>query len=207
MYIPKAFEMSDADARFRFMRANGFCSVISHIAGVMTASHVPVRTLVDEATGQMHLDFHLARANPQSAALITSPEVLVIFNGPHAYISPTNYDKTERVPTWNYVAVHVTGRAVLESDTSAKLAMLDDLMGTYEGVMREEWAGMSAKYREGMLNGIVAFHVAVSAVDGKAKVSQNQTPADQARVADWLEAQVHPDPKAIAGMIRRNLAE
>ncbi len=205
MYIPKQFDMPDRDAQLRFMRAHGFCGVVSHVAGVISASHVPVRALADEATGAVRLAFHLAKANPQSAALLDSPDVLVIFNGPHAYISPTNYDKIERVPTWNYVAVHVTGRAVLVDDPAAKLAMLDDLLGTYEGAMRAEWAAMSPKYREGMLAGIVAFEVEVFKLEGKTKVSQNQAPADQARVADWLEAQAHPDPKAIAGMIRRNL--
>lgn len=204
MYIPKYFDMPERDRQMAFMRANSFATLVSTVDGALFASHVPVRA--NEDAGRVWLSFHLAKANPQARALRSAPDLLAIFHGPHAYISPSNYAAEESVPTWNFLAVHVRGVAREIADRAAKLDMLAELIGHYEAAFQLQWDALSDKYRDGMLAGIVAFEVDVTAIEGKAKLSQNRPVDDQARVADWLEAQAHAGPRAVGQLMKRNLS-
>ncbi len=203
MYIPKHTAMPDQDRQLAFMRANSFAVVVSHVDGALFATHVPVRSQLGE-DGRVLLSFHLAKANPQSEALLTAPETLVIFNGPHAYISPSNYEKAD-VPTWNYVAVHATGTVAPVDDHAGKLALLADLIGHYEAAFQAEWDGMSERFRDGMLAGIRGFVVTVTQLEGKAKLSQNRSVADQTQVAEWLANHAHETQQAVGAMMKARL--
>ncbi|MFM8584765.1 MAG: FMN-binding negative transcriptional regulator, partial [Planctomycetaceae bacterium] len=128
---------------------------------------------------------HLAQANPQAAQL-TSGESLAIFQGPHAYISPAWYATAPAVPTWNYTAVHVTGIARrLSSERTAEL--VDHLVSKYEASRSNPWPNeLPEEYRERMLAGIVGFELPLQRIEGKFKLSQNRSSADQAGVAQGL---------------------
>jgi len=129
---------------------------------------------------------HMARANRQWRDLPTRAEVLAIFHGPHAYISPSNYDAHENVPTWNYGAVHVYGRATTYIETEQLLAMLHDLIPTFESAYAQQWESLGEAYRHRMLSHIVGFEIAVSKVEAKFKLSQNRTRDEQQRIIDSL---------------------
>jgi transcriptional regulator len=206
MYIPKHNAMPDRARQLAFMRANSFATVVTSVGGDLLATHVPVRTNVaeDADAGDVTLRFHLAKPNPQVAQLRASSDVLVIFNGPHAYISPSNYEKPD-VPTWNYVAVHAYGapREVIGKD--AQLAMLADLIGHYESAFQPDWDAMPEAYRNGMLAGIVGFELAVTRIEGKEKLSQNRSHGDQQAVADWLLAHAHDAPRAVGALMKKRL--
>jgi transcriptional regulator len=205
MYIPKHNAMPDRGRQLAFMRANSFATVVTSVDGLI-ATHVPVRTNVAEDAGDVTLRFHLAKPNPQVAQLRAGGEVLVIFNGPHAYISPSNYEKPD-VPTWNYVAVHAYGapREVVGKD--AQLAMLADLIGHYESAYQPDWDSMPETYRNGMLAGIVGFELTVTRIEGKEKLSQNHTSADQRAVADWLLDHAHDAPRAVGALMKKRLGD
>jgi transcriptional regulator len=206
MYIPKYFEMSERDRQLAFMRANSFATVVTHGEAGMIASHVPVRSVPVPDDSAVLLRFHLAKPNPQVAQLRAGHEALVIFNGPHAYISPSNYAKEENVPTWNYLAVHAYGSVSEVIENEAKLALLADLIGHYEAAFQLQWDSLSDKYREGMLAGIVGFELKVTRIEGKAKLSQNRSEADQRSVSEWLLGHAHETPRAVGELMRRNLA-
>jgi transcriptional regulator len=206
MYTPKYFSMPERDRQLAFMRANSFATIVTTQDGGLMASHVPVRANADE-DGALTLRFHLAKPNPQVAQLRAGGEVLLIFHGPHAYISPSNYEKEESVPTWNYLAVHAYGIPAVVEDKAAKLAMLADLIGHYEAAFQMHWDALSDKYRDGMLEGIVGFDIAVTRVEGKAKLSQNRSETDQRNVAEWLSAHAHETPRAVGDLMKRRLAQ
>lgn len=189
MYIPQANRVDDQQELLAFMAAHSFATLISLVQGELFATHLP---LVIVAQGeQLLLRGHLAKANPHWQELATQREILVIFQGPHAYISPTHYEKWESVPTWNYIAVHAYGSARLVQDEAGQLAALRELIAATEAGYQQQWDSLPEKYRHGMLNGIVAFEITVSRLEGKFKLSQNRPAGDQARVATALSS--HPD--------------
>jgi transcriptional regulator len=184
MYIPNANRVEDQAQLLAFMRAHSFATVVSGVAGHLFASHVPLT--ISEVDGEIVLQGHLARANPQWHELATQQEVLVIFQGPHAYISPRHYAKWESVPTWNYIAVHAYGSAQLVTDDAGKLASLSGLVAATEAGYQHQWDAQTPQFQQGLLNGIVAFAITVNRLEGKYKLSQNRPVGDQERVAAAL---------------------
>ena len=116
MYVPSHFRVDDASELAAFMRENAFATLVSVHDGAPFATHLPV--LVDGVGASLALSGHVARANPQWTSL-DAHDVLVMFTGPHAYVSPSCYENPKSVPTWNYTAVHVYGRAQLVDDRGA----------------------------------------------------------------------------------------
>ncbi len=197
MYIPRAFRQADVDELLAFMRAHSFITLVSILDGAPFASHVPV--VVRRAGDAVTLHGHLARANPHWRAFASGAS-LAIFSGPHAYISPSLYEQHESVPTWNYIAVHASGlvQALHASEDRAALEQeLSALIQTYEAAFQQQWDSLPERYREGMLNGVVGFTLAVTRLEGKAKLSQNRSEADQSRVAGALLRSDDPAAHAV----------
>jgi transcriptional regulator len=168
------------------MRANNFAIFVSTVGGELTATPLPL--VIVERDETLVLCGHFAKANPQWRA-IDSQSNLIIFSGAHAYISPTHYEKVESVPTWNYMTVHAYGRAkVIDyANGSTELhQMMSDLIHQHESSYHAQWDGLSDKFREGMLNGVVGFEVVVERLEGKFKLSQNKTAAEQTSIATAL---------------------
>lgn len=215
MYVPKHFQIPDPSEIRDLIAAHDFALFVTTAGdgagdgagGAPEASHLPV--LHDPAAGPHGtLHAHMARANPQwrafEAMAREGAEVLVVFQGPHAYVSPTWYE-TDRpsVPTWNYLAVHATGvpRVLDEADEVRNL--LVRLSEKHEAGRTPPWrlADQPADFVEGMMKGIVAFEIPIARWDAKAKLSQNRPPEQAARVADALEAGNPP----LAAAMRRAL--
>ena len=128
MYVPAAFAETDTAKLHEFMRRNSFAVLTSNGEGGLVASHLPL--LLDADAGPNgHLLGHMARANPQWRDV--RGEVMAVFSGPHAYVSPSWYEEEGTVPTWNYVAVHAYGTFHLVEDRDGLLDILrrsvDDL--------------------------------------------------------------------------------
>ncbi len=184
MYIPEYFRVEDRKTALGFMRANPFAILVSTTADGPFATHVPV-AIRDEGD-RMLIRGHVAKANPHWKYLQEKPGALMIFHGPHAYISPTNYSTREVVPTWNYGAVHVYGEAHTYSETPELLAMLHDLIPTFEAAYETQWESLSEAYRTRMLGHIVGFELAVTKIEAKFKLSQNRARDEQQRIIDSL---------------------
>jgi transcriptional regulator len=189
MYVPPAFALPD-DAARAFVAAHPFATLFTAGALGPYASHVPLVLRGEALVG------HLARANPQAGELGAGP-VLAVFTGPHAPVDPAWYEHPDRqVPTWNYVAVHVTGRAVVLDDARAAVAALAHATGLQDPPSD----GSPARERllDGLARGIVAFEVRELRFEGKAKLSQNRSPADRERVRARLAASDDPAARAVA---------
>jgi transcriptional regulator len=202
MYIPNANRMDDRAEMVAFMRANSFATLVSLLDGVPVATHLP---LIVRAEGeQITLTGHLARANPQWNGFAVVPS-LAIFTGPHAYVSPSLYEAHESVPTWNYIAVHAYGAPVIQtaSETRATLeASMEEMIAAYEPAYQMQWESLSERFREGMLRGVVGFTIAVTRLEGKAKLSQNRSAMDQHTVAAALLASDDPAARATGVAMR-----
>ena len=138
MFIPPSFRIDDPVKLSAFMDAHSFATLVTCDSGAPFASHLPMRHYFEEGVCTT-LVAHMARANAQWRHFRDEEEVLAIFTGPHAYISPSWYTTDPAVPTWNYAATHVYGIPTLLTDHSAIVAMLDETVAFYEQSFAKPW--------------------------------------------------------------------
>lgn len=205
MYIPTSFREGNRETLLAFMRANSFAIVVSQIEGVPFATHIPVG--IEERGDSIVLTGHVAKANPHTAAFESESETpsLVIFAGPHAYVSPSAYEVRESVPTWNYIAVHAVGvaRAIRFADAPETIsAMIEGMIEQFDSGYMAQWQSLSDKFRHGMMNGIVGFEMTVATLEGKYKLSQNRSKNDQASVMAMLSASDDASAQAVGEVMR-----
>lgn len=193
MYIPPHFRESDPETLADFIDAHSFGALTSVADGKPFASHVPFVYDPVERT----LWAHLARGNPQWRHFAAAPEVLVMFLGPHGYISPTWY-VTPGVPTWNYAAVHVYGTARAVDDVDATARHVEHLAARYEQGRASPWV---PSYERQRLAGIVGVEIRITEVQGKFKLSQNRPAADRANVVAELAAHGNDNDTALARLV------
>ncbi|AOS96089.1 Protease synthase and sporulation protein PAI 2 [Microbulbifer aggregans] len=178
MYIPTAFEITDQEEIYAFVEKHGFGQLISSVAGRLTSTHMPFLLSEERAI----LLGHLARSNPQCTDL-HGQEVLVTLQGHHGYISPSWYEKPG-VPTWNYQAVHIYGRALVFDCRERLKQVVDRLSQKYEGAIGQEWRG---DYEELMLGAIMGVEINISEVQCTYKLSQNRSAEDRQGVISQLK--------------------
>lgn len=184
MYIPKEFEQNDQKKSIAFMQAYNFAIVISIKKDIPIATHLPF--IIEERENKIVLLSHLSKANEQHKTFLDK-DVLVIFSEPHAYISPTLYEKKQNVPTWNYVSVHAYGKVKILDSNEEKLKVLHKQMQFYEANYLEQFKTLDQKYIDGLLKGIVAFEIEVTKLQSKEKLSQNKTTNERATIKKHLE--------------------
>jgi transcriptional regulator len=215
MYVPEQFAERDLAALFALMRTRPFALLTSALPGeAPVATHLPL--LLDEKSGEQGtLIGHVARANPHWRHFDGETPALAVFQGPHAYVSARWYGAAKNVPTWNYVAAHVTGRPRVVSDTARVFALLRELMGESERGLSEAARGLGKGPREladipfahldRLARGIVAFELPIERITGKRKLSQNKKPSERRLLAQGLRAAGHPDALAIAALIEAGI--
>src|ERR1044071_4554 len=202
MYIPAAFEVQDANRLGRFMRDNSFATLITHSdqAGA-SASHVPV--LYDAQPHPGVLVGHLARANPQWRQLQNGREALVIFLGPHAYVSPRWYSTEPSVPTWNYAAVHAYGIPKVIMDEASLAGLVRRMIRVYEGEGEGAWPGdLPPGYLSRQLKAIVGFEIGITRLEGKFKLGQNRSKSDIAGAYAALSQSAQPTERSLAEFMK-----
>ena len=201
MYIPEFNRQEDRSATLAFMRANPFAILISTADGIPFATHLPL--LVEEAGDQVVLRGHMAKANPHWKSMKAGQESLVIFHGPHAYISPSLYEIRESVPTWNYAVVHVYGEPTAFTDEAGLLNTLHQMIHTFESSYMAQWSELSEKYRSQMMKHIVGFEIKANRLEAKFKLSQNRTKGEQARVIHSLNQSKDSNVSGTAELMQR----
>ncbi|MET3516778.1 transcriptional regulator [Pseudacidovorax sp. 1753] len=180
MYLPAHFDAEDPALAEQLMREHPFASLVTNDDdGFPFVTHLPL-VLVSKGRGEWTLLGHVARANPQWKQLQARPEALVVFLGPHGYVSPTVYPDRQRVPTWNYVAVHCRVRATLLPEAGTKDALLKQLIGQHEPPYAQQWRDLGEDYQRRMLAGIVAFELKVVGWQCKLKLNQHRPEAHAA---------------------------
>ncbi len=206
MYVPPAFRESNLPALHEFIDHHSFGLLVSSHDGSPFATHLPL--LLDRASGALGtLVGHVARANPQWEQC-PGQEVLAVFSGPHAYISPTWYEVVPAVPTWNYVAVHAYGRVRLVEDEAGLLAIVRRSVEVYERSMPRPWSlGETDAFVGRMLKQIVGFRVEIERIEGKWKLNQNHPAERREIIIRALSERGDENSTAIAALMRQQLGE
>jgi transcriptional regulator len=186
MYTPRHNRVDEQATLVAFMQAHSFAALVTHGEAGLRATHLPV--VVEEASGQVRLLAHLAKANPQWRDLAPGAEVMVIFAEPHAYVSPRHYERAETVPTWNYAAVHAYGVPRLVEDRDEKHAQQAKLVALHDPEYLARFPGLPRDYMDKMLGAIVSFVIDVARLDARFKLSQEKLPVERERIIAALEA-------------------
>jgi transcriptional regulator len=171
-----------------FIREHSFGVLVTRGEDAPFATHLPF--LFDASRGRYGLlSAHMARANPQWREFEGGREALVIFAGPHAYVSPSWYDVALSVPTWNYAAVHAYGVPRIIEDRQLLYEQLKTLIETNEAQFAQPWQfDLPQDYIEKLMHGVVGFTLEITRLEGKFKMSQNRTPAEREKVIAALQA-------------------
>ncbi|MCA1055561.1 FMN-binding negative transcriptional regulator [Rossellomorea aquimaris] len=201
MYIPKEFTLTDRETIFKIIEENSFATLISQLDGRPWATHLPLELSVDRTS----LRGHFAKANPQWHEAFDQ-EILVVFGGAHAYISPSWYESDQTVPTWNYVSVHVYGKIMPLTDDADITDVLSSLVKKYEKPDSPySLDKVSDRIRSGLQKGIVPFEITITSIEAKAKLSQNHSIERQSRVIEQLEKSQDENSLSIASMMKENI--
>lgn len=198
MYTPKFNQQTDRAILLEAMQRYSFAILFGGGDGAATATHLPL--IVKDHGEHGLIEGHFARANKHWQAL-AGHETLVVFPGPHSYVSPANYVEELSVPTWNYIAVHAYGTLTLIEDDAGKEALVEGLIAIHEPRYAEQWRGMPAGYKRTMLAGIMGFRIPIERIEGKFKLSQNRKDqerlnvratqaagsSDERELAEWME--------------------
>lgn len=182
MYIPEHFVQTDTTTLHKFIRQHSFATLVTQHNSVPFASHLPM--MLDSSIGSHGaLLGHMARNNPQWRDFEAGAEVLVMFQGAHAYVSPAWYEPNAMVvPTWNYMAVHAYGVARVLSEVELEKTLYQ-LVDEHEKSFAQPWKFvLTETMRERMLSAIVGFEISLSRIEGKFKLSQNRSEKDQRNV-------------------------
>jgi len=206
MYVPKFNEVADEAELRAMVAAVGSAELIT-----TAADGYPRATLLPVVWEQDTVIAHFARANPHWQTIVDGAPALLVCTGPQAYISPAWYAaKAEHgrvVPTWNYSAVHLTGRVTVHDDVDWLRNAVTTLTDLHEADREDRWrvTDAPAAFIEGQLRGIVGVEIAVETVEGKAKLSQNRSEADRRGVVDGLRASGDPEDAVVADQMGREL--
>lgn len=207
MYLPEHFRESESARLHEVMRRHSFATVVSKQYGELMASHLPL--VIDAERGERGtLIGHMARANPQWRSFDSSAEALVIFHGPHAYISPSWYETELAVPTWNYVAVHAYGTPRLIAGDGL-LEVIQDTVERYESRFEEPWTieRLPEEFVARLAKAIVGFEIPISRMEGKFKLNQNRGYADHQGVIAALAAAGDEMSVAVAQLMQQRVAK
>jgi len=201
VYIPEFNREEDRATILAFMRANPFAILVSNIDSVPFATHLPL--LIEDAGDHIVVQGHMAKANAHWKSMKEGEESLIIFHGPHAYISPSLYENRESVPTWNYAAVHVYGEPTLFTDEESLRATLHRMIDTFESSYMAQWSGLSDQYQSRMMKHIVGFDIKVKRLEAKFKLSQNRTKGEQSRVIQALNQSKDSNISGVAQLMQQ----
>lgn len=201
MYIPKHFTIKNDEDIYGFIEKYSFAALFSQHNGEPCATHLPL--LLNKEKGFLY--GHFARQNEQWKD-IEGQNVLVIFQGPHCYISPSWYETNQAVPTWNYVAVHVYGELEIVEEEKEVFESLADMVNKYEKPDSSyHLENVDENFIKGMSKGIVGFKININKIEGKAKLSQNHPEARQSLIIKQLENSADQNDIHIAQLMKKNV--
>jgi len=200
MYIPKSNILTDKYEAIDFIKKFSFGTIVTSKDNIPVATHLPF--LVELRNDKIVLTSHFAKANEQWKDVVEE-KVLVIFSEPHAYISPSNYEKELNVPTWNYISIHTYGHGQLITDSDKIIELLEKTIEYYEESYMKQWNSLPNDYKINMSKGIIAFEIEVDDLQAKKKLSQNKTETEQRNIISTLSKSDNSNEKSIAEYMKK----
>lgn len=205
MYIPRLNQELNAEKLYDLMRQYSFATLFSQHTSEPWATALPF--MVDTERGPKGtLLAHFARANPHWRAIEPDKDVVVVFQGPHTYVSPSWYEAEAAVPTWNYVMVQAIGKVRVIHEPEQLRPFVTDLIDVHEAMMPQPWkAERAAPIMDNLLKAIVGIEIEIEQLKGKYKLSQNKSRTDQQNVIKKLAQSEHSLARETAVFMQHNI--
>lgn len=203
MHISKLYREEDHTKILEFLQQNEFATLVTYDGEKPTASHLLME--VAEEGGNLLVNGHMSKVNPLWKTFEMNPEVLVIFQGPHTYISPTWYNHLN-VPTWNYQAVHIYGKPRIVTDQEEAYQILARLVARNESNVAYRLETLPQEFVSKEIKGIVAFQVEVTRIEANYKLSQNRNNEDYQNIISRLHEREDEMSHGVAKAMRANRA-
>jgi len=200
MYIHKFYREEDREKILEFLQQNDFAALVTYDGEKPTAGHLLMEVVEDGE--KLFVNGHMSKANPLWKTFEMNPEVLVIFQGPHTYISPTWYNHVN-VPTWNYQSVHVYGKPRIVSDHDEAYGILSRLIAKYEGGSSYSMETLPQDFVEKEMKGIVAFQIEVARLEANYKLSRNRDDESYRNVVSHLEERTDEMSHGVAEAMKK----
>lgn len=195
MYVPSVFRIEDQELVREIVRVNPFATLVSTVDGEPWATHIPIALMEGDV-----LVGHVAKANPHWKAF--GSKSLVIFAGPHGYVSPSWYETRPNVPTWNYVSVHAYGTPELIEDEDWSIDHLVRLVHAFDPTLEDTHPeSMDRETVRKKLGGLVGFRMPVERWDAKAKLNQNRAEQDRLAVRERYRQSADPMEQAMSALM------
>ena len=186
MYIPTKYQLEDSKEQYEFMIKYSFATLLNFNGNQIIGSHIPL--IVEQSNDMFILYGHVSKLNSQSDIECGS-ECLAIFQGPHAYISPSQYDNKGSFPTWDYIAVHAYGTF---RKISNKFEIIEKTIAKYEKAYFQHWNEIPLQYKINMMEHIETFRIDVHEMQAQKKLSQNKTASEIKRIKNTLSTSQNP---------------
>lgn len=202
MYQPPLFKEEREDVLHDLIRSHSFGTLVTLENGEINANHLPF-FLRDNNT----LCAHISKGNPLWKTIKETDNILVIFQGPHHYISPNWYPSKQEhhkeVPTWNYFVVHAYGNLKIIEDPDWIRHHLDELTDQNEKIEDVPWKVSDApeKFVAQQINGIVGIEIEITKLEGKCKAGQNKKQPELCGVVNALEKLDSTDAQKMSKII------
>lgn len=202
MFIPIHFSEQDRKKIISFMKEYNFAVIINIKNNLPIATHLPF--VIEERGEELIIKTHMAKANEQWSYFNNSTEVLVIFNEPHSYISPSLYEHKQNVPTWNYIAIHAYGIPHIYPKGSETINLLESQFEDFEPAYKTQWNELNKDYKNKLLEGIVAFEIKVTKLEAKFKLSQNKSDLERKNIINTLASADDKTGKDLAKHMKKD---
>lgn len=203
MHIPTLYREDNREKILAFLKQNNFPAIVSFDGEKPIATHIPVEVVEDE-NGNITIYGHMSHANPQWKTF-GDQEILLIFQGPHTYISPRWYNHIN-VPTWNYMMIHVYGKVrLLQGDEL--FALLSRLVHNHEASDQYSLENLPQDFVQKEIKGIVGFAIDLTRIEAGYKLSQNRNNQDHENIIGELEKRGDADSAKIADAMREKRKE
>jgi len=200
MYIPHFFAETDEESLLAFMREFNFATLVTAENDFPTATHLPF--IIEKRGEKIVLSAHMAKANLQWKEF-AGKDILVIFQQPHAYVSPLLYAEKVEVPTWNYVAIHAYGKAKIFESAEENLSLLEKMIAEFDpNYLNTNWREIPDEYKLSRAGAIVAFEIEVTDLQGKKKLNQNKDNENGRRVIEAFETSENTGERQIARFMK-----
>jgi len=193
--------MEDTETMIHFIEENSFGIIVSSGKEILHGTHLPF-LIEKQNNGSIKLISHMSKGNSQWREI--KEEVMIIFPGPHAYVSPTWYEEEGYVPTWDYQAVHVYGRYIPKNSPEDLREIMDKTITYFEKSQPNPWDGNIPEHvYNRLINGVEGFNIEVTDIQGQWKLHQDHSDIRKERVANALRQKGDQDAIKIADEISK----